>query len=273
MNKLAVLLLAAVLSFNGVLIAQQDSLYLTSVTVEAGDTAIVSLYLQNQSFSVGAFHAELNLSDTSLARFVSVGRGHDVQDFSYFYGMVVSAGAVSLTGIASMPLSPSEPLPVGEHEIALFKIIVSDSITSRAEVTISFSDHTEFNNVISDSTGYEVVEPTLLDGTITILQYISIDDEEYIPEEFALKGNYPNPFNSHTIIEFSLNNPGYVNLEIFDIQGRKVRDLVSDYYNSGNYSVSWNGCTSNGTLVSSGIYLYRLSSGGYSQTGRMNFVK
>ncbi len=273
MKKIAVLLLAAVLSFNVILLAQDDSLYLTSVTVEAGDTAVVGLYLQNQSFSVGAFHTEMTLSDTSLAKFVSATRGDDVQDFSYFNGVVFSPAKISLTGIASMPLAPSEPLPVGYHHLATFRIAISDSVHSRSEVSVSFFNDEEFTNVISDTTGYDVVEPVLVNGSITILQFLSVDDNIIIPNEFSLKGNYPNPFNANTIIEFSLNKPGHVTLNIYDIRGRKVRGLVSGYYNSGNHSVSWDGCTSSGTVLASGIYLYRLSTGGYSQTGRMNFIK
>ena len=74
--------------------------------------------------------------------------------------------------------------------------------------------------------------------------------------EFSLSQNYPNPFNPQTTITYSLNHSGIVNLDIYNILGRKVETLVNEMKTPGNYSVQWNGQD-----FSSGEYFYRIQLG------------
>lgn len=75
-----------------------------------------------------------------------------------------------------------------------------------------------------------------------------------LPTEFALKQNYPNPFNPMTTIEYEIQKSGFVSLSIYDIQGREVNQLVSEYKPRGRYSVTWDGHE-----LSSGLYIYKLA--------------
>jgi hypothetical protein len=79
---------------------------------------------------------------------------------------------------------------------------------------------------------------------------------------------YPNPFNPETQLAFAIPNDGrgtrLVTLAIFDVIGRQVRELVRENRIPGKYSETWNGRDDAGRLVSSGIYLYRLSADGFS---------
>lgn len=79
-----------------------------------------------------------------------------------------------------------------------------------------------------------------------------------LPGSFELHQNYPNPFNPTTTIEYDLNNSGQVNLEIFDITGRKIKTLINEHKSAGNYKVIWNGITDTGLKASSGVYFYHL---------------
>jgi hypothetical protein len=71
--------------------------------------------------------------------------------------------------------------------------------------------------------------------------------------------NYPNPFNPTTNISFSLNEPGEVDLTIYNMKGQQINVLAKDYLAAGDYKKSWHGIDNTGNKVSSGIYLIRLS--------------
>jgi len=100
-----------------------------------------------------------------------------------------------------------------------------------------------------------------------------IDRSPFTHRAFAVLGNHPNPFNMGTIIEFTLPAPGKSSLIIYDITGRKVRELVSGDLSSGKHSVLWDGKDSAGETVSSGIYLSTLRLGSATATRRMLFLK
>ena len=88
-----------------------------------------------------------------------------------------------------------------------------------------------------------------------------------------LAQNTPNPFNPETSISFSLAQPGNVKLEIFNIRGQHVCTLLQTELNEGEHSVVWRGQNDHGKPAGSGVYMYRLQSGGTSQTRRMLLLK
>ncbi len=96
------------------------------------------------------------------------------------------------------------------------------------------------------------------------------DDVNLVTE---LKGNYPNPFNPTTHIEFSLKKAGNVELAVYNINGQKVRTLVSEEMEADNHKVTWNGKDDRGNSVSSGVYFYRLQTSEVSQTKKMLMLK
>jgi len=77
----------------------------------------------------------------------------------------------------------------------------------------------------------------------------------------TLYQNYPNPFNPSTTIAFFLPEKRAVALEIFDVNGRKVKSLENGVIPAGKYRVEWKGANDRGDPVSSGIYYYRLIAG------------
>lgn len=96
----------------------------------------------------------------------------------------------------------------------------------------------------------------------------NLEIETSAPTNFKLEQNYPNPFNSSTTINFSLAKDGVVSLEIFDMFGKKVATLLNGYKPAGNYSVYFDASN-----LSSGIYLYRISSSEYVKTLKMKLIK
>ena len=99
-------------------------------------------------------------------------------------------------------------------------------------------------------------------------------NDPMIPAEISLYQNYPNPFNPTTTISFDLaQTTTFVNLEIYNMKGQKVKQLISDQLSAGKHSVIWNGNDENGKPVSSGIYFYKLKSGVYTSTKKMILMK
>ncbi|MCX6152219.1 MAG: T9SS type A sorting domain-containing protein [Ignavibacteriales bacterium] len=80
---------------------------------------------------------------------------------------------------------------------------------------------------------------------------------ESVPELFLLK-NYPNPFNPSTTIHYSIPEPGFVTLTVFDQLGREIKNLVNELQTAGIHSVKFN-ATYHSAGLQSGIYFYKLS--------------
>ena len=100
-----------------------------------------------------------------------------------------------------------------------------------------------------------------------------LDNEIVEPISFSLADNYPNPFNPSTTIEYSIAEPSFVNLSIFDASGRLVKALVSESKVADNYSISWDGTNDSGVSVSAGMYLYKIDAGNFVETKKMLLVK
>lgn len=92
--------------------------------------------------------------------------------------------------------------------------------------------------------------------------------ESDLPKEFSLAQNFPNPFNPSTVINFSIAKEGFVQLDIYSSLGEKVITLVNSFHRPGKYSVVFNASN-----ISSGLYFYRINSGDFSRTLKMNFIK
>ncbi len=110
-------------------------------------------------------------------------------------------------------------------------------------------------------------------GRINCFRAITVDpqatnEDPSTPDKFALHPNYPNPFNAQTAISYNLLRPSNVRLEIYDLLGRKVGSLLSEYQEAGEHSVIWDA----GNLTS-GIYLYRLNAGNYTDSRRCLLLK
>ncbi len=99
------------------------------------------------------------------------------------------------------------------------------------------------------------------------------DDRIAAPREFALDPSYPNPFNSSTTIRYRIASPGRMRLEIFDVQGRKVKMLAAGDVGPGVYQVEWDGTDASGKPVASGVYLARLQKGTASLVHKMLLLK
>lgn len=94
------------------------------------------------------------------------------------------------------------------------------------------------------------------------------------PEDYQLAQNYPNPFNPETTIDFTLPINKAISLKIYNTLGQEVRTLINNReYLEGPHSVKWDGKDNNGMPVASGIYIYKLIYGNFSQSKKMTLVR
>ena len=106
----------------------------------------------------------------------------------------------------------------------------------------------------------------------TIPQAVPVDPQQYA---YRLDSNYPNPFNPTTTIGYEIKTQGHVTLKVFNAAGQLVRTLVDDVQSPqvGGFSVTWDGRNNTGSIVSSGVYFYRLVAGDYVATKKMVMLK
>jgi hypothetical protein len=138
------------------------------------------------------------------------------------------------------------------------------------------------NYMANHRSGFEVIKFVVAGGvtqgpTITNQTWIFTDTldvqglnetRDGIPESYSLLQNYPNPFNPSTMIQFSISEQSFVKLEVFNSLGEIVATLVSEELNAGSYKYDWSA-----ENLSSGIYFYKLQSGGFEQTRKLVLLK
>jgi endo-1,4-beta-xylanase len=123
-----------------------------------------------------------------------------------------------------------------------------------------------YSNSVSADTALGVAKVNLaaaINGLVTIADVVEIADEPSL-KVFNLAQNYPNPFNPSTVVSYQLPVGSYVNVTVYDILGREVAVLVNEAKKPGSYSVSFDG-----SGLSSGVYVCRMSAGSYVKTMKM----
>ena len=98
--------------------------------------------------------------------------------------------------------------------------------------------------------------------------YVGINDKKPVPDTYLLSQNYPNPFNPNTTINYGIAKSGPVTIKVYDLLGNEIKTLVCEYKLAGNYSVNFDA-----SKLSSGVYIYRITSGGFIASKKMTVVK
>jgi subtilisin family serine protease len=134
-----------------------------------------------------------------------------------------------------------------------------------------------FNILANDSVNvaYVLAAATTLDSLRAAIQqsrdkYKTVgikENQNKLPDSFALFQNYPNPFNPSTVISYQIPKAGHVKLKVYDVLGREVATLIDKEQIAGSYKVEFSG------QLSSGVYFYRLTAGEFSQTKKMLLLK
>jgi hypothetical protein len=191
----------------------------------------------NQSFDEAGYHSvELDspLAITSGDDFALVAR---IQNQTYAYPLVSSGGGTIETG------------------------------KTYRRFTATAGDWT-------DMSGYR--EDLALRARCSQSLVVSADDDlddEIVPSDFALGNNYPNPFNPRTQIEYSIGSESHVTVAVYNILGQHISTIVDETKKPGEYMVEWDATDDSGEPVSTGIYVYRIQAGDFSDTKKMLLLR
>ncbi len=123
------------------------------------------------------------------------------------------------------------------------------------------------NFCVGTSSSYEVAD----NGEVLVGEPLAKTSP--LPTAFELAQNYPNPFNPTTTIRYILSEAANVELVVINILGEQVKTLVNSAQAAGEHSVVWDGRNQSGSQVSSGIYFYKMTAGGATETRKMVMMK
>ncbi len=97
----------------------------------------------------------------------------------------------------------------------------------------------------------------------------AVTEKNELPKSFKLMGNYPNPFNPGTVIEFALPRAMNVSVTVFNAIGQQMTIIDSNFMQAGKQSVHWNGVDQRGNPAASGVYFYKIRAGESLLSGKM----
>jgi hypothetical protein len=158
----------------------------------------------------------------------------------------------------------------------------TDSIASQQGINGNFSEPPYFCDPWIGNFGLWIHSPCSADSSecgVLIGAYDAIcvtdaeDSDPRAPGSYSLSQNHPNPFNQATLVEYILPVAGHVELTVYNTLGQTVRQLTDGYRPAGQHRVSWDGRDANGYEVASGVYLYILRAGEFSEARRMVLLK
>ena len=205
----------------------------------------------NTSPATGTATFILNATETEVSYFIEYGGLLGVETVAHIHN-----APPGVVGPLFLDLAYGSPKigiwPVGPFEVAELK-------AGRANILI----HTDL---------YAVAE-IRGDLTFDFVSAVDIPGDGNIPAVLDLRDNFPNPFNPLTTIRFGVARDERVLLDVFDVRGRLVRNLLNETRPAGYHTVAWDGLDNRGARVVSGVYLYRLTAGSYSETKRMLLIK
>jgi hypothetical protein len=134
--------------------------------------------------------------------------------------------------------------------------------TTTESKVYSFTDA----NLGTANTYYYRLKQIDFNGSFTYSKVVQVSVEQV--STFELKQNYPNPFNPSTQIAFTIPQKGFVKLVVYNLLGQEVKTLVNETLDAGSHSVDFNASN-----LPSGVYIYKLSSIGFTKTRKMMLIK
>ncbi len=256
----------------------QYNYYVTSVydygQVESSASNIVQVNVANTP------PGEFNIVEPEEGYFFEFSENELIQDISFVWRDSEDIDAQDLTynfkicnqNIDSdicwdTTLIQNDDLMVGSF--CRFKIEVQKLIQ---DLDISANPNTLSWNVIA-SDGFDFTEVSGGNSIFYLnFDFLEISSEPVIPK-YRLYNNYPNPFNPITTLTYYVIEDVNVDITIFDLNGKVVKNLLNKKQLIGYHSVSWDATNEQGQKISAGVYLYSIEAGGFRKTKKMILLK
>jgi hypothetical protein len=186
-------------------------------------------------------------------------------------------------GVVNLQWSEPKDHPLSAVALDKYNIYRNGDLIEEEFEGLTFTDTTVTNGtaytykvtaLYKDPEGVEDYIESLPSNTAVATPQVS--DIDMLAVGSRLRGNYPNPFNPITTLQFTVDSATtsqHVTIDIYNIRGQLVRSLINGEFTTGDYTVIWNGTDDNGRGVSSGIYFYKMTTENYSATRKMILMK
>lgn len=179
-------------------------------------------------------------------------------------------GEVMVEAPASTTALPPAPLPASEATAIAFpefSIPSNVRIGPLVQGRLRYGLDTEtpgrlawqFAAITMDGSGNVATQQVLVDATTGAIVRVANEAAPDLPASAQLAPNYPNPFRTTTTVQYTLAHTAHVTLAVYDLLGRSVRTLTDEVRGPGTHHVEWNGTDGAGQRLTSGLYLYRLT--------------
>jgi hypothetical protein len=231
-----------------------DSLMVADTAGIPGESLTLPVFLRTVDSLSGLF-VQLRI-DTLFLTDISISPGLDSLDINQY----IADDRIFLDHI--------DELGAGYYHLADINFTIREDAPPGVETTIDLIAGDYYPSAFANiSLPTYLIRPVLISGTV----YVQVTgmEEHGIPDKPSFNlSNFPNPFNSSTIIRFSLEAESYVELVVFDILGRRIDRLVDGYLAPGRHQVEWDAGDR-----PSGVYFYRLVTQDTAVTGRMTLLR
>jgi len=228
-------------------------------TVSTGDEFLVDLTLNTTEKDVHSFNFELDY-DPNVLEFIDASTPYLPNAWQLYFDSD-SLGQIRYGGLDAS--TGNFPIRTDSMETIIQFKFKARTVTGIGETPIEFGDKYNTGDNRGDDFSTEVI-----DGKVYLHVISPVIDEGDYPKGFRLEQNYPNPFNPTTNITFSIINPQRVSVDIYDIHGRFIENIYKGFNNTGSYTITYNA-----ENLSSGIYLYRLTTDRGVETKKLTLIK
>ncbi|MBC8322203.1 MAG: T9SS type A sorting domain-containing protein [Candidatus Marinimicrobia bacterium] len=176
--------------------------------------------------------------------YIAGGWTGNIYDFEYTGGDITDPNNYSLDTLWSAPNYGS-----------------NDSWFRPSRIVTGFFDEDSLGDILIASMDYDNFNAPHVVWLEHDYEFVGIDDKNSdSPLTFEISSIYPNPFNPITRIDYAMTEPGYVNMNIYDIQGKLVREFSNEFKTTGLHTLQWNAENDQGEKVPSGVYFVTLHS-------------
>ncbi|NQV49087.1 MAG: lamin tail domain-containing protein [Candidatus Marinimicrobia bacterium] len=248
---------------NGSIQAASGTVAIDGIQIRCSEDVSVNLYLDmvTERYNVDPVEVTFNVDMNIQALMETFVPGTDFVDV-----------AGTFNGWGNTPMVMEDPESDSVYTFTVTDVYPGETLNYKFRINGNW-DTSEFPNGGADRV-YVVPD------TNSVVSHFYNDVSVYvgiglvgIPTEFALHDNYPNPFNPITNIKYDIPENAYVTLSIYNMIGQHVIDLVNEDQAPGFYHLQWNGLDKSGTPVSSGLYIYRLTTPDFTRSEKMTFLK
>ncbi|MEC7871718.1 MAG: Ig-like domain-containing protein [Candidatus Neomarinimicrobiota bacterium] len=210
---------------------------------------------------------------------IKQGKEVDISHNANHLKIIAPDGAHAAEVIINYPADEMQITPISrpaKQQVINDRLAKIDTVSGKILIhQILQGDELAFDlNTYSRNESVVSISYEFIDHHNNMMSSGSLDyDLNPIPASFALKDNYPNPFNPTTTIRYDLPTAALVNIVIYDITGREVARPLSTRKGAGYHSAIWNAKNFNGEHVAAGIYFYQIQTKEFVQTKKMLLLK